>query len=127
MRGGIEKHIVDHEIEARGEVGHIATESLIGIYRYFKTIQVHTIVRREELLHIRVLIALHLSTWETLSLEGLEGLIAHGIHRLGRMVEDHLPSLSVEFYILLLTTHYHSSFIIHHLGRSPLTLLRFLL
>ena len=99
------EHIVDHEIETRGEVGHIAAEGLIRIDGNLQTTQVHTIVGGEELLYVRILIALHLFRGEALTTEVLECLIANGIHRLRGMVEDDLPGLLVEFYILLLTTH----------------------
>ena len=99
------KHIVHHEIEARGKVGHIAAEGLVRIDGNLQTTQVHTIVGGEELLYVRILIALHLFRGEALTTEVLESLIANGIHRLRGMVEDDLPGLLVEFYILLLTTH----------------------
>ena len=93
--------VIHHEIEARGEIGHIAAEGLVRVNGYLQTVEVHTIVWRKELLHVRVLVALHLFRREALGLKILEGLIANGIHRLWRMIEDHLPSLLIELYVLL--------------------------
>ena len=100
------KHIVHHEIEARGKVGHIATEGLIRIDGNLQTTQVHTIVGGEKLLYVRILIALHLFRGEALTTEVLECLIANGIHRLWGMRENHLACLLVQLYILLFTIHY---------------------
>ena len=96
------EHIVHHEVETGGEVRHIATEGLKGIDRYLQTTQVHTIVGFEELLHICIFVTLHLFGREALTAEVLESLVAYSIHRLRRMIKDHLPSLLIKLYILLL-------------------------
>ena len=104
---GIE-HIVHHEVETRGEIRHITAESLVGIDGYLQATEVDTIVGLKELLHIGVFIAFHPFRGEALLAEVLKSLITHSIHCLRRMVEDDLPSLLVEFNILLFATHYSS-------------------
>ena len=80
-------------------------ESLVGIHRYLQAVQVHTVVGLKQLLHIGVLVSLHLLRRETLTAEVLKGLVPYGIHRLWGMIKDHLPSLLVEFYVLLFCVH----------------------
>ena len=104
---GIE-HIVHHKIEARGEVRHIAAEGLVRIDRYLQATEVYAIVRLKEFLNVCVLIPFHFFRWEALGLEVLKSLIAHSIHHLWSMRENHLTRLFVELYVLLLTCHYSS-------------------
>ena len=89
------EHIVDHKIETRAQIRHIATESLVGINRDFETVQIHAIVRGKELLNISVLISFDLLRWKALLAKNLESLIAHSVHRLWSMRENHLPCLLV--------------------------------
>ena len=102
------EHIVNHEVKAGAQVGHIATEGLVGIYRNLETINVHTVVRLKELLNIGILISLYLSRWEALLAEVLKGLIANSVQSLWGMTFNHACSLLVEFYILLFACHYSS-------------------
>ena len=99
------EHIVNYEIKAGAQIGHVTTEGPIGIDGDFEAIQVDAIVGREERLQVCVFIALYLLGWKALRLEVLESLVAHGIHRLRCMIHDYLPSLPVEVYILLFAIH----------------------
>ena len=89
------EHIIDHKIETRAQIRHIATESLIRINGDFETVQIHAIVRGEEFLDIGIFIAFHLLGREALLAKVLESLIAHSVHRLWSMRENHLPCLLV--------------------------------
>ena len=99
------ERIVDHEIEAGAQVGHVAVEGLVGVDGNLQPTEVHAIVGRKEALHVGVLVPLHLLRRESLGLEVGEGLVAHGVHRLRGVTEDGSPCLLVKVDVLLLATH----------------------
>ena len=102
------ERIIDYEIETRTQVRHITTKGVIRIDRNLQSLEVQTIVWCKEGLQVSVFITLYLPAGETSRLEMLKSLITNSIHQCGRMVENHLPTLLIQFYILLLATHYSS-------------------
>lgn len=104
QRLGIEL-VVDNEIKRSAEVGNIALESLVGIDRNLKTVEVQAIVRLKELLHIRVLVAFHFPVREAKPAEVLESLVAYLIENGCSVILDHLLRLVVEVYILFFALH----------------------
>ena len=83
------KSIVDDEIERSTQVGHVTLERVVRIDGDIEAIDVQAIVRLEELRDVSIFISLHLLRWETLTLEVLVCLVAHGIHNLRTMTANH--------------------------------------
>ena len=93
--------IVDHEIEAGTQIGHIATEGLVWIDGNLETVEVQTVVRSKELCYVGIFIALYLSGGEATRRKLPESLVTHGVHRLRCMRGNHLPRLLIELNVLL--------------------------
>ena len=104
MRDAIE-HIVDYEIEARREVGHIATEGLVGVDGNLQAVEVQSVVGSKELGDVRIFVTFDLPTGETVFSKAFEDFVAHGIHHVAAVLADHPSRLSVQFNILLFTIH----------------------
>ena len=102
------EHIIHYEVETCGEVRHITAEGLIRVDRNQQTIQVQTVVRLKELLHVGIFVTLHLSGGETIRHQALKGLVAHGIHHVTAVLMNHRATLLVQVNILLFATHYSS-------------------
>ena len=81
--------IVHHEVERSTQVRHIATESLVWIYRNFQAIQVQAIVWLEDGAHICVLVSFYLTGRKAQATEVLECCIAHRIEHLSTVLLDH--------------------------------------
>ena len=101
-----EESVVHYEIKTRGEVGHVAAERIVGIYRYLQAVQVQAIVRLEEFLHVSILVALHLLGGESLLAEAFKGLVAYRIHHVTAVLVNHRATLLIQVYILFLTIHF---------------------
>ena len=81
--------IVDHKIERGAEIGHVATESLIGVDGNFQTVQVQAIVGLEDGFHVCILVSLYLAGGEAQAAEVFEGSVAHCIENPGTVLLDH--------------------------------------
>ena len=83
------KSIVYYEVERSTQVRHIATESLVWIYRDFQAIQVQAIIWLEDGAHICVLVSFYLTGRKAQATEVLECCIAHRIEHLSTVLLDH--------------------------------------
>ena len=97
--------IINYEIKRSAEIWNIALEGIIRINRNLKTVEIQSIIRFKELLHIRVLIAFHLLGRKALSTEVFKSLIAYLIEHRCSMLFDELLRLCIEVYILFFALH----------------------
>ena len=112
--------VVDDEIERRGKVGHVATEDAIWIHWELHAVDVHPIVGGEQFLHAGILVSLYLARGEALTLEILEGGVAHGVHHSRGVGVEHVACLGVKLYVLFFTT--HDLLLTFRISRRPLPL-----
>ena len=93
--------IVDDEVERCTEVGHVAAERLIRVYRHFKTVDVQSVVGLEELVYRCIFVSLHFSRREAETLEAVEGFVAHSVQHVSAVGADLLATFAVEVDVLL--------------------------
>ena len=98
--------VVYHEIERGAQVGHIASEGVVGIDGYVEAVQVQTIVfLGEEGAHVGILVALHLAGGESVLPEMVEGFGAGFVEHRGGVRVDYAAALLEELYVLLFAIH----------------------
>ena len=93
--------VVDDEVERCAEVGHVAAERLVRVYRHFKTVDVQSVVGLEELVYRCIFVSLHFSRREAETLEAVEGFVAHSVQHIGAVGADLLATFAVEVDVLL--------------------------
>ena len=87
--------VINYEIEARRQVGHVATEGVVRVDRNLEPVQVQAVIGGEERLHVGILVALDFPSGETIRCETLEGRVTLGIHHVAAMLADNLATLLV--------------------------------
>ena len=97
--------VVDDEIERGAQVGHVATEGLIGVYGYLQPVEVQSEIGREQLVDVRILISFHLARREAQAAKVFISLVAHGVERCGGMRLDKLGVPLVKLFILSFACH----------------------
>ena len=97
--------VVHHEIERCAQVGHVAAECLIRVYRNLEAVEVQSVVGSEERRHVGIFVSLHLLRGESESLEVLECSVSQVVHHARGVLHYHLAALLIEFYVLFFALH----------------------
>ena len=106
-QGLVVEAVVDHEIERGAEVGHIALEGVVGVNGDIQTVEVQSVIGGKQGGDIRIFVSFNLLGGEAHALEIVEGLVAHGIHRLCTVGADDVAALAVKVDVLFFAVHNH--------------------